>query len=203
MTTSFRFAVRTTIAAAALTLAAATPAFALTTGSVNCAASATTIAQPGYVSCLGNFTGNMDLQLNGPDGVFAAINSGFSLNTNEYYSSEEFTDAGNPFSQHEGDNDDGILNFDHAQTGKFVIGIKQANAFSLYLFDASNITGGLSQIAIDGNGVKTNSGIDISHAGYFGTPTTPIPEPETYAMLLGGLGLLASVARGRKTEKIS
>ncbi|MGZ8260864.1 MAG: FxDxF family PEP-CTERM protein, partial [Caldimonas sp.] len=28
--------------------------------------------------------------------------------------------------------------------------------------------------------------------------TTPIPEPETYALLLGGLGLMGFVARRRK-----
>lgn len=30
-------------------------------------------------------------------------------------------------------------------------------------------------------------------------PTAPVPEPETYAMLLAGLGLMAGVARRRKT----
>ena len=29
----------------------------------------------------------------------------------------------------------------------------------------------------------------------------PIPEPETYAMMLAGLGLMASVARRRKTKQ--
>jgi PEP-CTERM motif len=202
MTFSFRTTVRA-IAATALTLAAASPAFALTTGSINCAASATTIAQPGYVSCLGNFVGNMDNQLTGANGIFAAINSGFNLSTNEYYSTDLISSAGNPFAQDEGANDDGILNFNHAQTGKFVIGIKQANAFSLYLFDATSITGGLSQIAIDSNGVQRNGGNVISHAGFFGAPTSPVPEPETYAMMLGGLALLAGVARRRKAAKIS
>jgi PEP-CTERM motif len=202
MTFSFRLAIRT-IAATALTLAAAAPASALTVGSINCATSTTTTAQPGYVSCLGNFVGNMDNQLTGPNGIFAAINTGFNLNTNQYFSTEAFNRVGNPFSQNEGNNDDGILNFDRAQTGKFVIGIKQANAFSLYLFDASRVVGGLNQIAIDSNGVKYNGGRVISHAGFFGAPTSPVPEPETYAMMLGGLALLAGVARRRKAAKIS
>ncbi len=206
MTFSIRLAVRT-IAATALTLAASTamagPAVNLTAGSINCAASTTTIAQSGYVSCLGSFVGNMDNQLTGSNGIFAKISTGFNLNTNQYFSTENFNAGGNPFSQNEGNNDDGILNFDRAQTGKFVIGIKQANAFSLYLFDASHIVGGLNQIAIDSNGVQRNGGRVISHAGFFGTPTSAVPEPETYAMMLGGLGLLAAVARRRKAIKIS
>ncbi len=206
MTTSFRMPVRA-IAAAALTLAASTavagPAVNLTAGSINCGASATTLAQPGYVSCLGSFVGNMDNQLTGANGIFAKISTGFHFNTTQYYSSENFNAAGNPFSQNEGNNDDGILNFDRAQTGKFVIGIKQSNAFSLYLFDASHITGGLNQIAIDSNGVQRNGGRNISHAGYFGTPTSPIPEPASYAMMLGGLALLSAMARRRETAKLS
>ena len=202
MSFSLKFAVRT-LTATALTLAAAAPAFALTTGSINCAASTTTIGQPGYVSCLGSFVGNMDNQLTGSSGIFSAINTGFQLNTNQYFSSESFNGSGNPFSQNEGNNDDGILNFDRAQTGKFVIGIKQANGFALYLLDASHVIGGLNQIAIDSNGVQRNGGRVISHAGFFGSPTSPVPEPETYAMLLGGLGLLAAVARRKKVSKLS
>lgn len=194
MTISFRVPVRA-IAAAMLAFAVAAPASALTTGSINCAASGTT-SQPGYVSCLGSFVGNIDNQLTSPNGVFAAINNGFNFSTTQYFSSDHFNALGNPFSQNEGNNDDGILNFDHAQTGKFVIGIKQANGFSLYLFDASQISGGLNQIAIDSNGVQYNGGNVISHAGFFGTPA--VPEPETYAMMLGGLTLLMAVARRRK-----
>jgi len=207
MTFSFRLAGHT-IAAAVLSLAAtaaiAAPAVNLTAGSINCGASTTT-SQPGYLACLGSFVGNMDNQLTGANGIFAKISSDFHFNTTQYYSSENFNAAGNPFSQNEGNNDDGILNFDRAQTGKFVIGIKQANAFSLYLFDASYITGGLNQIAIDSNGVQRNGGRVISHAGYFGNPTSPspIPEPASYAMMLGGLALLSAIVRRRETAKLS
>lgn len=33
-----------------------------------------------------------------------------------------------------------------------------------------------------------------------GAPVTPVPEPETYAMLLAGLGLMGAVARRRKSK---
>ena len=34
------------------------------------------------------------------------------------------------------------------------------------------------------------------------SPTTPIPEPETYAMMLAGLGLMGFVARRRKPGRV-
>lgn len=197
MTFSLRSILGSLIAASALMAA---PAMALNTSSISCSASSTTTSQPGYVSCLGSFVGNMDNQLTGSSGIFTAIANGFQLNTNQYFSSESFNAVGNPFSQNEGNNDDGILNFDRAQTGKFVIGIKQANGFSLYLFDASHVVGGLNQIAIDSNGVQRNGGRVISHAGFFGAPTSAVPEPETYGMMLAGLGALALVARRRKVQ---
>ncbi len=183
---------------------ATAPAQALTLQSPNCAASTVTQFQPGYVSCLGSFVDNMDNQLTGTNGVFAAINSGFQLNTSTYFSSDHFNAGGNPFAQNEGSRDDGVINFDNAQTGTFVLGLKQGNGFSLYLFNAANVAGGISSMAYDTNGVKTNSGIGLSHAGFFGTPTTaPIPEPETYAMLLAGLGLLGFAARRKKAVKLA
>lgn len=40
----------------------------------------------------------------------------------------------------------------------------------------------------------------LSYVFYDGLAVTPVPEPETYAMLLAGLGLLALVARRRKAK---
>lgn len=131
MTTLFRVA---SLAGAAALLAASlhTPVFALSTNSIACTASGTTLTQPGYITCLGSFPGN---------------------------------------------NDDGILNFERAQTGKFVIGIKQENAFSLSLYDGGHV---------------------ISHARFFGTPTSLVPEPQSYGLMLVGLTLLTAVTRRRK-----
>jgi hypothetical protein len=32
------------------------------------------------------------------------------------------------------------------------------------------------------------------------SPVSPVPEPETYAMLLAGFGLMAGIARRRKKQ---
>jgi hypothetical protein len=47
--------------------------------------------------------------------------------------------------------------------------------------------------------VTSGSGFDYEHAYGF-VPTAPIPEPETYALMLAGLGLLALASRRRKSE---
>ncbi len=183
------------------------PAFAGNAALPKCGATATTDIQPGYVSCLGAFDGNMDGKKVLP-GIFdmmakSAANGGFGFSTNTYFSSEGFKAAANPFAQDEGSKDDGIINFDKALTGSFVLGLKQGPGYSLYLFDGSKVAGGISSIAYDTLGVKTEkggNGLDLSHAGFFGTPVSAVPEADTYAMLLAGLGMIGFVARRRKAK---
>ncbi|MDC8758460.1 PEP-CTERM sorting domain-containing protein [Janthinobacterium fluminis] len=187
------------IASAAIlaSLAAAPASAALTLGSVACTSSAVTTAQPGYTGCLGSFTGNMDNQLSS---IYSAIASGFGLSTNTYFASQQFATVGNPFSADAGALDNGTISFDTAQAGVFVIGLKQANAFSLYRFDGSLVAGGISSISYDSNGVKKNGGTILSHAGFFGSPVSAVPEADTYAMLLAGLGMIGFIARRRKAQ---
>lgn len=43
---------------------------------------------------------------------------------------------------------------------------------------------------------RTHAWFTISHSS-----PSPIPEPETYALLLAGLGLVAFMTRGREANK--
>lgn len=48
---------------------------------------------------------------------------------------------------------------------------------------------------------KCNNQSDYTFISLNATPVTPVPEPETYAMLLAGLGLMGAIARRRNTRK--
>ena len=55
-----------------------------------------------------------------------------------------------------------------------------------------------SLVSLPGGDFLTNA-TGINNHGQVAAIGNPIPEPETYAMLLAGLGLLGFIARGRKT----
>ncbi len=59
---------------------------------------------------------------------------------------------------------------------------------------AINLTPGSVFGAVMGNQIHTSSGPNV----YADIYTAPVPEPETYAMILSGLGLMGFVARRRK-----
>lgn len=77
----------------------------------------------------------------------------------------------------------------------------EANAFSalskvgaeVYSFGQSNTVGGPS--------AGTPSTFIFAFSGVGGTPVSPVPEPETYAMLLAGLSLVGFAARRKNKIK--
>jgi PEP-CTERM motif len=164
-----------------------------------CGASGTTVGNDGYVGCLGAFSGNMDNQLSTIWTAMSTAVGGWSSVARSYVSDESFAAAMNPFSQNEGAREDGMINFDAPQTGLFALGLKQGNGFSLYLFDGRRVTGGISSLAYDTNGVKTAArrSYGLSHAGYFGA-VTPVSEPSAYAMMLAGLAVVGFALKRRK-----
>lgn len=163
------------------------PAFAKTTGSVSCSGSTATIGNAGYISCQGPTLGNV-----APGQVNTATFAGhgtFSL-------VGKSDDAGfGPFGEKNNGATSGTLTFDSVQKGYFVLGIKGGPDFSLYLFNGG--TTGIQSLAFDTNGITKGNGGAGPGLSHFALFTSPVPEPETYVLMLAGLGVMGFVAKRR------
>lgn len=69
---------------------------------------------------------------------------------------------------------------------------------------ATGFTNGVNQLDFVVTNWAQNSGNPTGLRVEFGqSAVTPVPEPETYAMMLGGLGLVGFIARRRKNKQAS
>jgi hypothetical protein len=174
-------------ATTALALAAAAPAqAALGNDPVVCGDSIDTPENAGYIACQGPLAGNISAQQNNVVS-FAGYGSFAYVGASN--------DGGNTFAADPGSIVFGDLELTEPVFGRFVIGIKGANSYSLYLFDGGN--GGIDTLMFDTFGiVKGNgrAGPALSHAVLF----APVPEPGTWALLAAGLAAVGFVARRRR-----
>jgi PEP-CTERM motif len=164
------------------------------TPAVNCFDSLATIGNTGYVACQGPVSGNI---------AAGQTNSATFAGYGTFNLVGKSDDNGfGPFSASPGTGTTGTLTFDGVVKGLFVLGIKGGPDYSLYLFDGG--TAGIHTLSFDTLGiVKGNgqAGPGLSHLALFGSaPVAAVPEPETYAMLLAGLGLVAAGVRRRKQK---
>ena len=91
----------------------------------------------------------------------------------------------------------GSLAISPAVIGPFAIALKASNSFSLYYYSASVTS--VSSLSFITNGVSVNKkGIaqGLSHATLY--QTAAVPEPETYALMLAGLGVMGFVAKRQR-----
>ena len=182
-------------AVATLAISAMSAHAALTLTGLSCSNS---ILNPAYTACSGAFDGNNLGNAARLADVQAAVNS-LSGSTALTFAGSS-TDASNgPFTSSPTGNA-GTLTFDSAIDGAFVLALKAGDAFSLFYYDGSGAP--ISSIDFTTLGVSVNVrgiGNGLSHATlYEGAPVPSIPEPETYALMLAGLGAMGFVARRRK-----
>ncbi len=92
---------------------------------------------------------------------------------------------------------DGPLGVDVLSSNGFEI-TSTGRAFAAFNVDSHALRTGLFTVDLD-NGAATQTGLFIGTInGLTSAPVSAIPEPETYALFLAGLGLMGFVARRRK-----
>ena len=165
---------------------------ALTLTGVSCNGQGTGMtSQPGYLSCSGSWSGN---NLNQSGDVASQVLIDWGLTG---LAAQDVTGSNSQSSA-------GTLTFAN-QSGLFVLSLKAGDAFSLYEFNAANVAGGISSIHFDTLGVGffsgganriMHDGQGLSHADLYSTQA-PVPEPEIYALMLAGLGVVGFIARRR------
>jgi hypothetical protein len=87
----------------------------------------------------------------------------------------------------------GLVNFSQAFAGPLVLTLKLGQSWSAYYFGDGVAMGDLTYTV----NLQDTRGLGLSHASLF-TNVPAVPEPQTYALLLAGIGAIGFMARRRK-----
>lgn len=177
-----------TLAIAAAAVAFASPAMAYPDSLNTCSFSDVTAAGANANDCRGAFLGNEVGE--GADPGRGATTDYINATWGPGYS--WYGELPGPV----GDNKTGQVTLPMVLTTSFVVSVKGAGEFALYQFDNSN---GATLLDFSTAALKTPNGKNQPGWSHSGLWVTAVPEPETYALLLAGLGVVSLAARRRRT----
>lgn len=87
------------------------------------------------------------------------------------------------------------VTFSQAISGAFALVLKTGSDWSVFNFSSGVGAGTLSYSIANAGGYQ---GLGLSHATVYAGAITPVPEPETYVLMLAGVGVVGFVARRRR-----
>lgn len=82
--------------------------------------------------------------------------------------------------------------------GSYFVELSNGDTFTVAGNNAFTFFGAITTSAFSSIKITGATGVSIDNFGY--GAVTPVPEPETYAMLLGGLALMGVIARRRSKQ---
>jgi hypothetical protein len=101
-----------------------------------------------------------------------------------------------------------IYSYDYSYTNSIALAAGEATSFAALVYTGGDVSLANFKLNIWSKNygvtdtVTTSSSTNSSYLGFVEVAALPVPEPETYAMLMAGLGLVGLASRRRKSKSV-